>query len=150
MQNAYFGQKLFSIFTACCYLKVKGDILNENVTVTSEVNDHSRSAAMSCWRKILSYVWEKYRIDESLILRFWSDSCSRQFQSRFGFFWLSRFELKHTIFWYFNERHLGKGPIDSVGGTIKYRVFRDVKSGKVSITNVEHFTAHSDAILNGI
>ena len=32
----------------------------------------------------------------------------------------------------------------------KQRVFHDVKSGKVSITNVEHFAAHADAILNGI
>ena len=39
---------------------------------------------------------------------------------------------------------------DGVGGTIKQRVFRDVKSGKVSITNAEHFSAHTDVILNGI
>ena len=35
VQSAYFGQKSFSIFTACCYLKVDGVILNENVTVIS-------------------------------------------------------------------------------------------------------------------
>ena len=40
--------------------------------------------------------------------------------------------------------------MDSGGGTIKHRVFRDVKSGKVSIKNAEHFAAHADAILNGI
>ena len=40
--------------------------------------------------------------------------------------------------------------MDDVGGTIKQRVFRDVKSGKVSIANAEHFAAHADAILNGI
>ena len=55
MQSAYFGQKSFSIFTTCCYLKVDSVILNENVTVTSEANDQSRSAAMSRWRKVLSY-----------------------------------------------------------------------------------------------
>ena len=48
VQSAYFGQKPFSIFTACCHLKVDGVILNENVTVTSETNDNPRSAAMSC------------------------------------------------------------------------------------------------------
>ena len=36
LQSAYFGQKSFSLFTACCYLKVDGVILNENVTATSE------------------------------------------------------------------------------------------------------------------
>ena len=55
VQSAYFGQKSFSIFTTCCYLKVDSVILNENVTVTSEANDQSRSAAMSRWRKVLSY-----------------------------------------------------------------------------------------------
>ena len=40
--------------------------------------------------------------------------------------------------------------MDGVGGTIKSRVFRDVISGKVSVTNSEHFAAQADAILNGI
>ena len=52
--------------------------------------------------------------------------------------------------WCYNELHHEKGPMDDVGGTIKQRVFRDVRSGKVSITNAEHFAAHADAILNGI
>ena len=56
VQSAYFGQKSFSIFTTCCYLKVDSVILNENVTVISEANDQSRSAAMSRWRKVLSYL----------------------------------------------------------------------------------------------
>ena len=40
--------------------------------------------------------------------------------------------------------------MDGAGGSIKHRVFRDVKSGKVFITNAEHFAAHADAVLNGI
>ena len=105
---------------------------------------------MSCWRKVLSYVRGKYRLEESLILRFRIDGCSGQFRSRFVFFLLSQFELELTIFWYYNERHHGKGPMDDVGGTIKHQVFRDAKWGKVPITNAEHFAAHTDAILNGI
>ena len=81
VQSAYFGQKSFSIFTACCYLKVDGVILNEIITVTLEANDPSRSAAVSCRRKVISYVQEKYRLEESLILHFWSDGCSGQFLS---------------------------------------------------------------------
>ena len=150
MQSAYVGQKSFSIFTTCYHLKVDGVILNENVTVTSEANDHFRSAAMSCWRKVLSYVREKYRLEESLIFCLWNDGWSGQFRSRFVFFVLSQFELEHTIFWYYNERHHAKGPMDGVRGTIMHRVFRDVKSGKVSITKSEHFAAHADSILNGI
>ena len=59
VQSAYFGQKSFSIFTACCHLKVDGVILNENVTITSETNDNPRSAAMSCWREDLLLCSEK-------------------------------------------------------------------------------------------
>ena len=150
VQSAYFGQKPFSIFTACCYPKVDGVILNENVTATSDNNDHSRNAAMSCWKKVLSDVREKYHLEESLILRFWSDGCSGQSCSRFPFFLLLRFELEQTIFWYYNEHHHGKGPMGGVGGTMKHRVFRGVISSNVSITNAEHFAAHADAIVNGI
>ena len=100
VKSAHFGQKLFSIFTACCYLKIDSVILNENVTVTSKANDHSRSAAMSSLRKVLPYVREKHRPEGSLILHFWSDGFSGQFyflQLQF-FFLLSLFELDHTIF----------------------------------------------------
>ena len=98
--------------------------------------------------KIFSYVWKKYHLEESLILRFWSDGCSGQFRSRFVFFLLLWIELEHTIFLYYNEHLHGKGSIDVVGGTIKHQVFRDVKSVKVS--SAEHFEAHADAILNDI
>ena len=54
IQNAYFGQRSFSVFTACCYVNIDGSIINENFTVTSEANDHSRSATMSCWMRVLS------------------------------------------------------------------------------------------------
>jgi len=53
IQSAYFGQRSFSILTACCYLNVDGAIVNENITITSGANDHSRSAAMSCWMRVL-------------------------------------------------------------------------------------------------
>ena len=38
--------------------------------------------------------------------------------------------------------------MDGVGGTIKHRVFRDVKSGKVTIKNAEHFAEYADTILS--
>ena len=106
IQKAKFGKKLFSIFTACCYLYIDGIIINENITITSEANGHSRSAAMSCWGRVLSYIREKYQLADSLILHIWSDGCSGQFRSRYVL--LSRFELTHTIFWYYNECHRGK------------------------------------------
>ena len=67
IQCAYFWQKLFLIFTACCYFNIDGIIINENVTITSEANDHSRSATMSYWRFVLSYIQEKYQLVDFLI-----------------------------------------------------------------------------------
>ena len=112
IQKAKFGKKLFSIFTACCYLNIDGITINENITITSEANGRSRSAAMGCWGRVLSYIREKYQLADSLILHIWSDGCSGQFRSRYVL--LSRFELTHTIFWYYNECHHGKEPIDGV------------------------------------
>ena len=70
----------------------------------------------------------------------WSDGCAAQFRSRFKL--LAEFAKEHTIAWYYNERHHGKEPMDGVGGTIKHRVFRDVRSEKVHILN-------ADSILTG-
>ena len=81
IQSAYFGQQTFSIFTACCYLRFDGQIINENVTITSEASDHSRIAALSCWLRIVSFIQEKYtHLPESLILHMWSDGCAGQFR----------------------------------------------------------------------
>ena len=48
IQSAYVGHDSFSIFTACCYLRKDGDLINENITIISEASDHSRIAAFKC------------------------------------------------------------------------------------------------------
>ena len=61
------------------------------------------------------------------------------------------YKTKKYLLWAFNEMlDIANGPTDGVGGTIKHRVFRDVKSGKVSIRNTEHFAVYAGSILNGI
>ena len=86
IQNAYFGQSCFSIFTACCYLAIDGVFVNENITVISEADYHSRIAALSCWLHVLSVVKEKYEnLPNSLVLHIWSDGCTGQVWSRFIF-----------------------------------------------------------------
>ena len=40
--------------------------------------------------------------------------------------------------------------MDGVGGTIKHRVFRDVRSGKVVIKDAKHFSIYAGSILKGI
>ena len=52
--------------------------------------------------------------------------------------------------WCYNERHYGKGPMGGIGGTIKNKVFRDVKSGKTQIIDAESFAKYGDNTINGI
>ena len=40
--------------------------------------------------------------------------------------------------------------VDDVDGTIKHRIFRDVKSGKLSTKNAKYFAVYAGSILNGI
>ena len=58
--------------------------------------------------------------------------------------------MQVNLFWYYNEKHHGKGSMDGIAGTIKHQVFRDVKFEKVSVKNAEHFASYGDSILNGI
>jgi len=61
IQSVYFGQRGFSIFIACCYLNVDGVLVNENVTVTSEANGHSRIVALSCWLRFYHFCKKSIR-----------------------------------------------------------------------------------------
>ena len=57
IQSVYFGHKCFSIFTACCYLRATNrELVNENITVTSEASDNSRIAVHTCIMKIINEV----------------------------------------------------------------------------------------------
>ena len=54
IQRAYFGHTTFSLFTACCYLRLpnEDDLHNDHLTITSESTDHSRIAAFTCVQKV--------------------------------------------------------------------------------------------------
>jgi len=139
IQSAYFGQSCFSIFTACAYTSYINDELVQTIpiTVTTDSNEHSRVTSLSCIDKIISHIEEKVGSFSKLYV--WSDGCASQFRSRFVFSFLSHFHLDKEIEWHFNEAHHGKGPMDGVGGTIKNKVFREVKSGRLTITTPEEF-----------
>ena len=59
-------------------------------------------------------------------------------------------EKQYEVTWCYNEHHHAKGPMDGIGGTIKHKVFRDVKSGKVQITNAKSLAMYADSVVNGI
>ena len=57
IQNAYFGNQSFSLFTSCCYSKgVTNEIRNKCVVVLTENSDHNRITPMSCLRKVIDTV----------------------------------------------------------------------------------------------
>ena len=154
IQSAYFGHTTFSLFTACCYLKTEenGELVKENVTITSEAPDHSRIAAFSCVNSVIDFVKNKYfeLFRENIVVHIWSDGCAAQFRSRYVFSLMTNFDPAYDISWYYNERHHGKGPMDGIGGTVKNLVFRHVKSGKILINTPKEFSTYADKIIDGV
>ena len=60
IQSAHFGHTTFSIFTTCCYLRDAEDkVICESVTITSELPDHSRAAAITSVLKVIDHLREK-------------------------------------------------------------------------------------------
>ena len=74
IQSAYFGHDFFSIFT-----DKDGDLINENITIISEVSDHSRIAAFTCINKVFDFVLEKHNLPPEI------DGCAGQFRSQYVF-----------------------------------------------------------------
>ena len=153
IQSAYFGHTTFSLFTACCYLRLpnEDDLHKDHLTITSESTDHSRIAAFTCVQKVLDHLRRKYaHLQRSLRVHIWSDGCAAQFRSRYVFSLMTHFDSSYQLIWYYNERHRGKGPMDGIGGTVKNLVFRHVKSGKCVINSPREFAEYSQQIVTGI
>ena len=64
----------------------------------------------------------------------WSDGTDTKFRSRFIFQLLAgTMFLNQSLYWFYNEEHYGKVPMDDEGETIKNVIFRKVKSGKIVV-----------------
>ena len=48
------------------------------------------------------------------------------------------------MYWFYNERHHGKGPMDGVGGTANNVVFRDAMPGKCRINSPKELADYGD------
>ena len=74
-----------------------------------------------------------------------------QFRSHFVFQILAGTILpNNSLMWLYNEHHHGKGPMDSVGGTVKKVIFRKVKSGYVVIYSPQGFSEAVTTVLSAI
>ena len=60
--DSEFRHTTFSIFTACCYLRDSEEyFVSEFVTITSELPDHSRTAAINYLSKVIENVRENHQ-----------------------------------------------------------------------------------------
>ena len=153
IQSAYFGHETFSIFTACGYFRPNDSAKLEKVplTIVSEANDHSRIASFTCVSKVIECIEERLPLLTSLRrVYIWSDGCASQFRSRYVFSLLTHLHPSKDIEWNYNEAHHGKGPMDGIGGTIKNKVFQEVKSGRIVVTSPEDFARHAGKLVESV
>ena len=63
---------------------------------------------------------------------------------------LTQLHPAKQIEWNYNEAHHGKGPMDGIGGTIKNKVFQEVKSGRIVVTIPEDFARHARKLIESV
>ena len=147
IESGYFGNKTFSLFTACTYYKQNGKIQKLLITATTKEKDNCRGVSMSCVNKIITHSIDKINKTISNIYIV-SDGCAAQFRSRFVFNFLISFQQDVSLEWHYNEAHHGKGPMDGISGTIKNLVYRKVLSGDVVIDTPKKFAEFANEISN--
>ena len=121
IQNAYFGQETFTLYTAAdkdSGLKVFSLAVVSNKTV------HECSIAFTCNVILLNIV--RKHIPNLHTVFLWSDGCSSQFQSKYTFEILIDFPTNWKITLDYSEDHHFKGLHDGVGWTVKRKVYQDV------------------------
>ena len=76
-------------------------------------------------------------------VHFWSDGCGSQFRSQYTFRFLCNRPAELEITWNYGEAHHFKGPHDGIGGTVKCKVYADIKSQKVVVQDAKHFAEYA-------
>ena len=73
IQSVYFGNSIFSIFTACGYILNERELSKRSVVVVGKSSDNSRTAALTCVNMVLNEIEKETKVK---ILIFWSDGCA--------------------------------------------------------------------------
>ena len=148
-----FGHEAFTLFTAACYYKPTekenekidaSGLVVHSVVIVSNETIHERNIAFSCNMKLLDYL--KAIKPRLKTVYFWSDACASQFRLKYVFRSLSFYPSWLKVFWDYGQAHHFKGPHDSIGGTIKRKVYQHVSSGKVIITDAKQFATYANEI----
>ena len=147
IQSAYFGQVIFSLFTAFPYYRCSetNAVKTMSTTMTLEVSDKTRMTSITCVKKVIDLVLLKIvnKIDMMYIV---SDGCTSQFRSKFVFKLLTLIYPEIALEWHYNEAHHGKGPMDEIGGTGKNTIFCKFLSGEVVIGSPEEFARNANQV----
>ena len=86
MSTLVTSASLYSQFAAIFYLANR-DLVNENMGVILKASDHCRSAARTCFIKIIDHVVNGNiaLFEGEVPLYIWSDDCAAEFSSQFDF-----------------------------------------------------------------
>ena len=93
-------------------------------------------ALVSCIDLVIKEIEKRIPLTKVVL---WSDGCAAQFRSRFVFRLLADYRPDMQVESNYNEAHHGKGLMDGIEGTVKKVVYRQVKSGNVTINSAERF-----------
>ena len=81
---------------------------------------------------------------------FLSSDCAVQLKSCHVFQDTARLDTSITIEWNYFESHHGNGTADVIGGCVKQKVFKHVKSCNIVSSNVEQFADYAIDFVNGV
>ena len=145
-----------------CYLHVKKHVVRPTDKLVilkyflcqvqiSEANDQSRIASFTCVSKVIDSIEVRMAILSSWqCIYVWSDGCSTQFRSRFTFVLLTHLHPDKSIEWNYNQAYHGKEPMNVIGGTIKNKVFQEVKSGRIVVDSPKDFAMDASCLIQSI
>ena len=151
IQNAYFGQQNFSIFTSFSYYREaeQSNLAKIPIAVISESSDDSQIAVFTCANAIVNELKKRMKGSLKKVI-LWSDGCSSQFRSKYVNALMTHFNKLVQLEWHYNEAHHGKVPMDGVGGTIARVVFGLVKISKITINTAEEFPTEASKALPSV
>ena len=121
IKSAFYGQGLFTIFTARIYVKNEEQIVSECFALITLENDHSCNVSFSLNDYLIK---EAFNYKQCDVVKFCSDGCASQFRSRYAFYMMTKFNPDLEIQWHYFEANYGKGVVDGIGGQVKHSVFR--------------------------
>ena len=149
IKSAYFGHETFTIYTAACYSKEfindqSETDLDSGLNVLNETA-YKRNIAIACNLKLLKVVQPQLKHIKTV--HFWSNGCSTQFRSQYAFQSLCLYPADIKFFWNYGEAHDFKGQHDGTGGCIKRKVYQDVLTGKIIISDAQQFAEYANSII---